>query len=187
MRWLYVLYLRAPGSTVILVANKCDGSIEGFTGTAAIVEERVTVLRKEWLEGRGFSSTRMNTDITVLERPSLVSCRDGVGLQEMIDRIAAQGAVSVRVPPAWGLALTFLDALRDSRDPQQACRDCLGLGSRPKVGADSEPGSSFFSEKSLVEQWKGVVQNVEGELRSDAEKMAVSDPDSAIEGALWIR
>ncbi|CAB1104970.1 unnamed protein product [Ectocarpus sp. CCAP 1310/34] len=186
MRWLYVLHLRAPGSTVILVANKCDGSIEDFTGTAAVVEERVAVLRKEWRKARGFSSTRMDMDMTVLERSSLVSCLDGVGLQEMIDRIAAQSAASMRVPPAWGLALTFLDALRDSRDPQQACRDCLSLGSRPKVGADREPGRSFFTENSLVEQWKGVVQNVEGELRSDAEKMAVSDPDGAIEGALWI-
>ncbi|CAM9502576.1 unnamed protein product [Ectocarpus fasciculatus] len=186
MRWLYALHLRAPGSTVILVANKCDGSIEDFTGTAAMVEERVTVLREKWLNGRGFSGTRINTAITVLQQPSLVSCRDGGGLQEMIDRVAAQGATSMSVPPAWGLALTFLDALRDSRDPQQACRDCLGLGSSPKVGAGSEPGTSFFTENSLVEQWKSVVQSVEGELRSDAEKMAVSDPESAIEGALWI-
>ncbi|CAM9834872.1 unnamed protein product [Ectocarpus sp. 6 AP-2014] len=186
MRWLYALDLRAPGSTVILVANKCDGSIEGFSGTAAIVEERVTVLRKEWLKGRGFSGTRMETDITVLQHPSLVSCRDGGGLEEMIDRVAAQGASSVSVPPAWGLALSFLDALRGSRDPQQACRDYLGLGSRPKVGADGEPGSSFFTENSLVRQWKRVVQSVKGELRSDAEKMAVSDPDGAIEGALLL-
>ncbi|CBN78377.1 LRR-GTPase of the ROCO family, putative pseudogene (Partial), partial [Ectocarpus siliculosus] len=76
MRWLYALDLRAPGSTVILVANKCDGSIEGFSGTAAIVEKRVTVLRKEWLKGRGFSGTRMETDITVLR----IANGDGVFL-----------------------------------------------------------------------------------------------------------
>ena len=42
MPWLYALYLRAPDSTIILVANKCNWSIGNFSETAENVRTRVT-------------------------------------------------------------------------------------------------------------------------------------------------
>lgn len=64
---------------------------------------------------------------------SVVSCLSGFGLPELIDRVAAQGATSISVPPAWGLALKFIDSLRGGEDPLQAAREHLGLVSpRPR-------------------------------------------------------
>lgn len=40
---------------------------------------------------------------------------------------------------------------------------------------------------ALFDQWMGIVKSVEGDLTSAAEKMAVRNPDSALEAALWIR
>jgi len=64
MRWLYSLNLRAPGSTVLLVANQCDrkeangvegpaieastADREGFVATANLVEERVREMLTDW-------------------------------------------------------------------------------------------------------------------------------------------
>lgn len=64
MRWLYSLNLRAPGSTVLLVANQCDrkeaDGVEGppieestadresFVSTANLVEERVRQKLTDW-------------------------------------------------------------------------------------------------------------------------------------------
>lgn len=64
MRWLYALHLRAPGSTVLLVANQCDGALdaevagsatggERLVATATLVEKRVRELLKEWQGRRG--------------------------------------------------------------------------------------------------------------------------------------
>ena len=64
---------------------------------------------------------------------SVLSCLSGFGLPELIDRVAAQGATSISVPPAWGLALKFIDSLRGGEDPLQAAREHLGLASpRPR-------------------------------------------------------
>lgn len=64
MRWLYSLHLRVPGSTVLLVANQCDGALDSkvagsassgqhFVETAIFVEKRARELLKEWQGRRG--------------------------------------------------------------------------------------------------------------------------------------
>lgn len=68
MRWLYALHLRAPGSTVLLVANQCDNQCDGgldskvarcatggerFVAVATLVEERVRELLRNWQDRRG--------------------------------------------------------------------------------------------------------------------------------------
>ncbi|CAM9525926.1 unnamed protein product [Scytosiphon promiscuus] len=183
MRWLFTLHMRAPGCSVILVANKCDGSLEDFVDTAETVEARARELLKTWQEKRKIPGM---TDVTLLRHPSRVSCRDGGGLSQVIDRVGNHGATSVSVPPSWGLALTFLDALRDKRSPLQAARKYLGLDARSEDTHDDASPSVFMTKAALLQRWMGVVQGVEGELRSEADKMAVSDPESALEGALWM-
>lgn len=64
-----------------------------------------------------------------VKQVSLVSCLDGVGLSALIDRVASQGAISISVPPAWGLALKVIDALRGGKPPLQAAREHLKLSS----------------------------------------------------------
>ncbi|CAN0200264.1 unnamed protein product, partial [Scytosiphon promiscuus] len=183
MRWLFVLHLRAPGCSVILVANKCDGSIEDFAATAERVEERARELLKTWQKDRQIPGM---TEVALLPHPSRVSCDDGGGLSEMIDRVAAHGATSASVPPSWGLALAFLDALREKRAPLSAARKYLGLEARSEEADEDASPSLYMTKAALLKRWKGVVQGVTGELRSEVERMAVSDPESAIEGAVWI-
>ncbi|CAM9487752.1 unnamed protein product [Scytosiphon promiscuus] len=220
MRWLFALHLRAPGCSVILVANKCDGSLGYFGATTEAVEERVMTLLEEWKErrrqwkqrqggfvgdgpfqdlfgnslGRGaFENPDIpclpsphRSEISLLPKSSLVSCRDGGGLPEMIKQVADHGATPMSVPPAWALALEFLGALRDKRAPLQAARNYLGLGPSSEELPEDMADSSFTTEASLSERWKSVVLSVQGELQSAAAKMAVDDPDGALEGALWI-
>lgn len=184
MRWLFALHLRAPGCSVMLVANKCDGSIGDFAATAEAVEKRARELSKTWQEKRKIPDL---TKVRLLRHPSLVSCDDGGGLSEVIDRVATQGATSAKVPPSWGLALTFLDALRDKRCPLSAARKYLGLGARSGEIHEDETPSVFMTKAALCERWNGLVESVEGELPSEADRMAVSDPESALEGALLMR
>ncbi len=44
-----------------------------------------------------------------------------------------------------------------------------------------------MTKTALSQRWTGIVRSLEGELTSAAEKMAVYNPDSALEAALWIR
>lgn len=209
MQWMYSLHLGAPGSTVMLVANKCDGCIDHFADTAQTVEARARELLKKWqreleewqrkneerqrLQGIGGNVKSNKREVTVLPGVSLVTCEIGspqaCGLEALIARISDQDKTSIMVPPAWGLALTVLRAMRDGRAPLEAARECLKLGSSPEVGRAgvSGEGHEFMAEVGLFERWENIVQSVAGELRSDAEKMAVSDHVSAMEGALWIR
>lgn len=168
----------------MLVANKCDGLIEDFAATVQAVDQRARELLEMWQEDREIPDM---TEVTLLRPSSLVSCRDGGGLSKVVDRIASHGATSTSVPPAWGLALTFLDALREKRDPFGAARECLGLDASPKKTPKDAAPSLFMTKAALFELWKGVVESVGGDLSSEAEKMAVSNPESALEGALWIR
>lgn len=217
MHWLFTLHLRAPGSTVMLVANKCDGRVDSFAGITNKVEQRAAEMLRDWQDHRGiqptlqpretkcvptavvnralgaataFSSVR-RAKVTLLSEPSLISCLDdgsslqACGLSALIDRVAAQAATAVRVPPAWGLALEVINALREKRDPLQAARAHLGVGvTGPAPVVDN---TSFISRKTLMELWIVIVRSLEGELESPAKKVAVSSPDRALEGALWIR
>ncbi|CAN0364860.1 unnamed protein product, partial [Scytosiphon promiscuus] len=122
MGWLYALHLRAPDSTVILVANKCDGGVDDFKPTAQAVERRVNELLAEWQDSRGIDGhggDRLPT-LNLLPEISCLSCQDGCGLQEMIDRIRVQPSTSSIVPLSWKLGMDFIDALRDQNDPLQA-------------------------------------------------------------------
>lgn len=53
MRWLYTLHLRAPGGTVILVANKCDMAINNAVELSQNVS-RIRILLQNWKDRRGF-------------------------------------------------------------------------------------------------------------------------------------
>ena len=191
MRWLYYLYLRAPGSTVILVANKCDGSIEKFVETAERVQQRVRELLKEWHQARGLRGRSQGrvTDLTLLPGISLVSCHEersleASGLPALIALISRQAATSIVVPPAWALALEVIDALRTSCDPTTAAREILGLpDTRPTGGVGDVHDFAFISKDELSRKWQRVVENVRG----DAQAAAVSNWETALKGALWIR
>lgn len=211
MRLRFALHLRAPGCSVLLVANKCDSSSGDFVATSKAVEKRVVGLFQQWKRRRdGFKhglfflgkvvhrmisptydayQTRHVTEVTLLEQPCCVSCDDGRGLDEIVGRISVHGATSIKVPPAWGLAHEFLRALRNKEAPLRAARTYLGLDRVPHAHSEDVSEASLMTKTSLAERWAGVIQSIEVELRSrsKAERMAVADPGSALEGALWIR
>ena len=146
MRWLCALHLRAPDCSVILVANKCDESIENFDSTVEAVEQRTRVLLKSWQENR----KRLGmTEITLVQDASRVSCLDGGGLPQVIERVSSQEATSARVPPAWAVATTFLDALREKRDPVRVAQAYLGLDTRAEETMESFPRSLFVTKAAL--------------------------------------
>ena len=190
MSWLYALHLRAPDATVVLVANKCDGPTDDFSETTLRVEKRIHELLKDWQDNRGIPGQAVPYPATLnlLPHISQVSCGNGWGLSQLIDRIAGQGGTSISVPPAWSLALTVLDALRDQKAALGAARQHLNLPSSSQDRADGTP-SFYFSKQALRGLWKGVLRSLlgSGELQSTAEKVTVSNPDNALEGALWIR
>ena len=181
MRWLYTLHLRAPGATVILVANKCDGSLVAFEETTESVKRLVSRLLNEW-QSRRSANRRNGGDVTVvrlLDDVSRTSCVGYGGVDELVERISKEGATSIQVPPAWDLALEVLDALRVRRDPLHAARAHLGLNETSAEFGETieEVTNTFTIKKKLPELWHGIVRRVSGEFQS-AEDM---------ENALWIR
>ncbi|CAM9979903.1 unnamed protein product [Ectocarpus sp. 12 AP-2014] len=190
MRWLYYLYLRAPGSTVILVANKCDGSTDDFTETARRVQQRVGELLHVWHEARGLRgrSEGRVTDVVIRSSMARVSCDDkgspeASGLPALIALISDYAATSILVPPAWDLSLEVIHALRTGRDPMLAARWKLGLSNTPPARGDGDVHDfAFISEDELSRKWKGVVDNVRGDVRA----ATISNWESALKGALWI-
>lgn len=190
MTWLYALHLRAPDSTVILVANKCDGSVDAFSATVQAVSERVGELLQDWQDSRGIHGqvpSRSKT-LSLLPRVSLVSCADGLGLSDLVDRVAGQGGTSFSVPPAWDLALAVLDALRDNKAPLGVARKHLNLSSGSRDGADNV-SNLFIPTKALTRQWQSVLGKLDasGELRSEEQQAVLKNPDSALQGSLQIR
>ena len=190
MSWLYTLHLRAPDSTVLLVANKCDGSIGNFSETVRKVRTRVTELLSQWHDSRGFNSQdaiHVST-INVLAETCKVSCRDGLGLVDLVDVITAQSCASLSVPPSWDLALAFLDALRDKKEPLQAARDRLGLSSSGPVHCEDGPSRLYIPKKALAYQWNALLQELtrRGEVQCAAARAACLTPDRSLEGSLWI-
>lgn len=189
MPWLYTLHLRSPDSTVMLIANHCDGPVGDFSETVETVVKRAQELLKVWQDSRGFPKrvNRRPTTLNLLPHASLVSCYNGFGLSDLIDRVAGEGGTSISVPPAWDLALTIVDALRDKKAPLGAAREHLNLSSTQK-SVGSVP-SLYIPKADLIRLWVSISENLResGELRSAAQLAAVSDTDSALEGALWIR
>lgn len=195
MRWLYTLNVRAPDSTVILVANKCDGSIDDFAKAAARIEARARQLLEQWhTKRRGDSQDNASmTGVMLLERVSLVNClEDGslekTGLGTLINRVAEQASTSMDVPPAWYLALKVFDALRDGHDPKIIARDHLQLSrSATAAHGDGIAAVRFLTRQELSGRWNDVVESVRGDLQAIGRAVAVSSSDSAFDGALWIR
>lgn len=175
---------------MVLVANKCDGSIDQFAETAARIQRRVGELLAVWHEARGLRGRSKGrvTDLTRLPGMSRVSCQEEVspeasGLPALIALISRQAATSILVPPAWDLALEVIRALRTSRDPIAAARVKLGLSYPPPAGGVAVVHAlAFISRDELSRKWLSVVDNVRG----DVPAATISNWESDLEGALWI-
>lgn len=208
MPWLYTLHLRALGSTVMMVASKCDGDVEYFTETATKVEKCARELLREWNDARGIGPRRSGPfadSVTLLPGSSRVSCLENgspreSGLSALVDRISKLGGgTSILVPPAWALALKVVDALRDGREPLWAAREHLEMvdglsgaaGTRRDGGLDrdADGNTAFITKKDLSRTWHRVLGVVVGEAekRNASQPVLVADADGALEGALWIR
>lgn len=188
MRWLYTLHLRAPRATVMLVANKCDGPTEDFVETARRVEERATAMLQKWQDRRGWGGVGTTTEVNLLQGSSLVSCRDDHGITNVVERIAQQGATSIQVPLAWDVAIRMIDALRDGGEPLVALWEHLQLpGTAATAGGEVVPARRLITKGQLCTLWTEVVGRVDGEVRGTSKQAAVHNPDSALQGALWIR
>eukprot|EP00752_Nemacystus_decipiens_P012508 g11078.t2 len=190
MPWLRCLSFRAPGCRVILVANKCDASIDDFIKTTERVEKRVRELLDEWSNDRGLrgQSEGLAKGLTILPGVSRVSClpdnfRQTSGLTALTSRIHDQAATSIRVPPAWVLALGVTGALRAGDEPIRAAREKLRLPTTNTTDEGvSRITSPFVSRAELSRQWRHVVGTLEGE----APAAAMVNPDGALDGALQI-
>lgn len=189
MRWLYTLKLRAPTSTVILVANKRDKAFNAYTATAAKVEERVRSLLDNWERRRGNNPAA--NEMNLLENVSCVSCRNYDGINDLIIRIKRQSATSILVPPAWDLALKVMDALRKGLSPSREARRYLNLPVDEEVAERRE--DTFVTKDELSHLWKGVIENIRVDIEAprgdhgDADRGVLSNPEGALKGALWIR
>ena len=186
MRWLYNLNLRAPGATVILVANKCDTSLGDFEETTKKIERLVKHRLEEW------QKRRKNGDVTVvrlLDGVSRTSCVNYGGIDGLVERISGEGATSIQVPPAWDLALKILDTLRAGGDPLRAARAHLGLNEKRAAAGETQKivTNTFTTKKQLLELWEDIVRQVSEELQSPEDMAAVSNWKNALNGALWIR
>lgn len=191
MVWLYALHLRAPDSTVMLVAHKCDGSIDSYSKTVDKVRTRVGEVLDLLNASRGISGQRAShlPTVNLLVETSKVSCQDGLGLADVVDVVSAQSITSISVPPLWDLALVFLDAFRNKKAPLNAARDHLNLPSGPSLCEDRS-SDLYMSKTSLSRQWDDLLRVLtgSGELESTSLGwVAVLNSDTALEGALWIR
>ena len=190
MRWLYTLHLRSPGATVILVANKCDSSLAEFEEITKRVEQLVKCELDEWQERRR-SNRRSAKDVTtvrLLGSVNQISCKSYGGIEELKKRIFEQEVASIQVPPAWDLALKVIEAQRTGGDPLHVARDHLKLN---ETGTTCETriklvANTFTTKDQLFKLWYDIVGKVSGELEG-TKKAAVSNKDSALDGALWIR
>ena len=195
MRWLYTLHLRAPGATVVLVANKCDVSLDDFKDTTEIVEGFVKRELNEWQEcrrsNRRYTKHPNSKDVTtvrLLDGISRISCNNYGGIDELQDCILNQDAASIQVPPAWDLALKVVEALRTNVDPLHVAWNHLKLNHTGATDSEASQmvSNTFTTKDELFKLWNGIVREVSGELEG-AKQAAVSNPDSALNGALWIR
>ncbi|CAN0241673.1 unnamed protein product, partial [Ascophyllum nodosum] len=98
-----------------------------------------------------------------------------------------QEVASIQVPPAWDLALKVIEAQRTGGDPLHVVRDHLKLN---ETGTTCETriklvANTFTTKDQLFKLWYDIVGEVSGELEGK-KKAAVSNKDSALDGALWI-
>ena len=172
MRWLYTLHLRAPGATVLLVANKIDLAVDDAAETVRRVEKRVRIKLQEWKDRRGpgqssneygHASPHKSTEINLLKGSSLVSCDNFDGISTLIKRILDQYVSPIEVPPSWELAMEFINALRGQRSPVHACLEYLKL---PVTGENvgTEWWGTFITKEELSSMWRNVVGKAKGEM-----------------------
>ena len=188
MGWLYTLHLRAPGATVILVANKCDGPLDAFAGTTGRVEGLVKRLLNKWQSRRKpnrRNSGNVTTVVRLLDGISRTSCVDYGGIDRLIERISDHGATSIQIPPSWDLALNVVDALRAGGDPLRTARAHLGLKETKET--NEKVINTFTTKNQLLKLWEDIVRQVSEELQSAEDMAAVSNWENALNGALWIR
>ena len=80
----------------------------------------------------------------------------------------------------------------DTRLDVQISDKRVSVEEDPAEGEESESDSlesrsPFMKTAALLDRWMAIVRSVEGDITSAAEKMAVRNPESALEAALWIR
>lgn len=173
----------------MLVANKCDKSAGDLSEIVQRAVTRVREVLSDWQSNRGIPGQVGNPipTLNLLLLPSLVSCDDAFGLSDLIERIAGEGGTSISIPPAWDLALAVVDALRDKEEPLMSAREHLGLCSIA-VSSRHMP-ELFMSRRALSQLWGDILEHLRdsSELRTAAQLAAVTNADSALKGALWIR
>ncbi|CAN0156577.1 unnamed protein product [Ascophyllum nodosum] len=177
--WLHTLHFRAPGATVMLVANKCDKELDSYVETTRIVEKAARKSMMDWRHGvKG---------VNLLDGVSRVSCKSYGGIDTLVERVLEQGSTSIQVPPAWELALKVVDALRDGYKPLQAARKHLKLAD---AGTTRIPVNmvidNIVTKSNLVKLWENVVGQVSPALQELGQMAAVSSWETALDGALWI-
>lgn len=183
MRWLYNLHLRAPGVTVILVANKCDKATDDVEETIRKVEKRVNLMLNDWKNRRGQKHPK---EVNLLSDSFPVSCDNYTGITALINRINQHGATEIMVPPAWDLALHVVDALRHRRSPINAARRYMGSPVDDAAEGEMQSGS-FIPRDDLSDLWSRIEGEVTDGVREAKDGGAFNNWDSALEGALWIR
>lgn len=170
---------------MILVANKCDGSIDDFAESTERAQKRVSELLNVWHEARGLRGWRKGRvpDLTLLPGMSRVSCDgkgspEASGLSALIALISHQAVVSMLVPPTWDLALKVFDALRDGLEPKQVARNYLQLDASAAVDREGITGATFLTKNELFGRWIDVVESVRGELQATGRAAAVCNANS---------
>lgn len=139
-------------------------------------------------------------NLSFLPGRNLISCQDYAGISELVRRISDFGSTSIEVPPSWDLALSVINALRNDRAPLSAASDHLGLSEMPPdTGIKGTWTHTFVTKQELSREWQNLVSWVkpklearvrtreEAETSDRGELAALSSPENALEGALWIR
>lgn len=173
------------------MANKCDGSIDEYSHNIETVEQSVRELMDEWKGKRslGDQYRRNMTNFSWISGRNLVSCRDFSGFSELVKRILDFGCTSIEVPPSWDLALAVVNALRKTEPPVAAAIDHLGLRTTPTdTDKSGEWAHNLITRHDLSLKWQGVLNWIKPELEAHkGQLVALSNPEGALEGALWIR
>lgn len=192
MVWLKALHLRAPACSVIIVGNKYSSMLgKVFPWAmlhAADVEKGVARALERWKDQRAAIPVQQPTDyrgINVLQGVSCVNCvgmfMGGRGLGELVDRIKKQVTISDRVPWAWNAAWTVLDAHKYGLDPELVVEKYFDQQEEPQLISTAEVTVHSRTLDSLKSAWNCVVSALQ------AQGKPVVNPDSALEGALWMR
>ena len=172
--------------------------IEEYFEIAGRVEQRARILLDEWqrLRGLGDRVKKYVTNLSWLPGQNLVSCQDYAGFLELVKRISDFGSTTIEVPSSWDLALTVVNALRNDRAPIVAASELLELSETPTETATKGKWThTHVTRQELSREWQRVVdwvkrkleERVQEEESSNSKGAFLSSPESALEGALWIR